>query len=352
MAWRLSRHALVPASGTSVVSVVERVLAVRGWPDTLAESAVGVRLAEPNPGGLQRALDAGDLIRSYAFRGGSYVFSHEIAAVLLALRTATGIWRTDRWQRQAGFALEDWEPLREAVCAALAAGPLTRGEIAERLGRDPALRHLVQAAATGAGADTLYKPLHWWGDICFGPSRDGESRFRLLRGDPRWPGLPDVDAAGRRAVALYLRSYGPATTENLGYWLVEGLGVPRRRLAGWLTDLGDEITEVSVDGVAALALTADLDELAAAEPTDAITLLPGYDPWVLGPGTADARLVSKQRRSLVSSGRNLVVQGGRVCGTWQRQRGTAVVTWFPEIGPAPEAELVDAVERLAAAVEL
>ena len=47
----------------------------------------------------------------------------------------------------------------DAVCTALVDGPLTRAEIVERLGRIPALRHL-STGLQGAGADSLYKPLH------------------------------------------------------------------------------------------------------------------------------------------------------------------------------------------------
>src|SRR5690606_32128716 len=67
------------------------------------------------------------------------------------------------------------------------------------LERSASLRHLVPAAATGAGSDALYKPLHWWGDLAFGPDRDGISTFRLLSPEPL-PATPDVDEAGRRAV--------------------------------------------------------------------------------------------------------------------------------------------------------
>ena len=346
MAWRLRRHALEPVAGTTVADVAHRVIALRGWPIDLADLAICVRQAEPDPGSLDRALEDGDIIRSYAFRGGSYVFTPAIGAVLLSARTATRIWETHRWQQQGGFALDDWEPLRDAVRVALAAGPMTRGEISAHLARIPALRHLA-AGAAGLGADTLYKPLHWWGDICFGPTRDGQATFRLLSGDPRWPGLPDVDEAGRRAVALYLRAYGPATFDNLVYWLTEGLGVPRRRLRGWMADLGVDVTEVTVDGVDAYALTADLDQLSAAEPSDAVRLLPGFDPWVMGPGTADMRVLARERRALASRGANLVVWRGVVSGTWRVRGQDVTVCWFDETGPAPAAALGDEVQRLA-----
>lgn len=269
LAWRLRRHALDPASGTNVVDVANRVVALRGWPADLADMMICIRQERPEPGALERALADGDVIRSYAFRGGSYVFTPPVAAVLLSVRTSTRIWEKSRYQQQGGFAIDDWEPLRETVRDLLADGPKSRAEIGARLKAVPALEHLA-GAATGTGADSLYKPLHWWGDICFGPMRDGQATFRLLRGDPHWPGLPDADEAGRSAIRLYLASYGPVTVENLVYWLTAGLGVPRRRVLGWLADLAGEVTQVSVDGVEAWILAADLDDIEASEPSGAV----------------------------------------------------------------------------------
>ncbi len=346
LAWRLRRHALAPVAGATVTDVVQRVVALRGWPADLADLAIRARQEEPQPGALERALADGEVIRSYAFRGGSYVFTPEIGADLLAARTATRVWQTRRFQQQGGFALDDWEPLRDAVRDALAKGPLTRAELAARLAAIPSLAHLADAAS-GAGSDSLYKPLHWWGDICFGPARDGQATFRLLEGDPRWPGLPDLDQAGRRAVTAYLAAYGPATSVNLSYWLTEGLSVPGRRVLGWLADLGEAVTAVSVDGADAYALTADLDRLSIAEPSGAVRLLPGFDPWVMGPGTADARLIAPERRAVATRGANLVTRGGFVTGTWRIRRHDVVVSWFGEAGPAPASALDDEVRRLA-----
>lgn len=336
----------MPASGTTVTDVAERVVALRGWPADSADLAIAIRQADPAPGALDRALGTGEVIRSYAFRGGSYVFTSEIAAVLLCLRTVTRVWETARWQQQGGFALDDWQPLREAVCEALETGPMTRDEIAAHLGGIPHLKNLINAAG-GAGSDSLYKPLHWSGDICFGPSREGKTTFRKLSGDPRWPGIADVDDAGRRAVLLYLGSYGPATTKNLHYWLTEGLGVPRRRLLGWVADLGEQVSEVSVGGTPAYARNEDLEELSEAEPSDVVRLLPAFDPWVMGPGTADTDIIAAARRALASRGANLVIRGGVVAGTWRAQSREAIVSWFDEAGPPPEAALGVEVRRLA-----
>lgn len=345
LAWRLEQHALEPVAATTVIDVAERVVALRGWPADLADFSIRVRQSKPEVNGLDRALAAGNLIRSYAFRGGSYVFTHENAAALLACRTATRVWETKRYQQQGQFTLDDWQPLREAVREVLSDGPATRERIGAHLSGIPSLRHLA-VAATGAGSDSLYKPLHWWGDICFGPSEGAQATFRRLDDDPRWPGLPDIDVAGRRAITLYLRGYGPATFENLGYWLTEGLSVPRRRFGAWLADLGDAVTAVDIGGVTAYVLTEHLEAMSEAEPSRTVRLLPGFDPWLFGPGTADGRLVAPERRALATKGANLVIRGGVVSGTWRVQGDALTVTWFAEAGPAPVADLEGEVRRL------
>ncbi|MGC3020348.1 DNA glycosylase AlkZ-like family protein [Brevibacterium sp. FAM 24630] len=345
LAWRASCQALDAVENLDASDIVRRVVAMRGWPSNLAEMTVAVRQTRAEAGALGEALAEGRVIRSYAFRGGSYVFTHEIGALLLSIRTITRVWETRRWQQQGGFALDDWEPLREEVCAVLASGPKTRDEISAYLARIPSLNHLT-VGASGAGADSLYKPLHWWGDICFGPTRDGQTTFRLLAGDPRWPGPLDVDEAGRRAIMLYLGAYGPAHFDNLVYWFTEGLGVPRRRLSKWLDDLDGEVEQVTVGSRLCCVPAAALDALRTAEPLDTVRLLPGFDPWVMGPGTADSDIISSGRRALASRGNNLVTWRGGVAGTWRTRGAVAEISWFSEAGPPPTPAIDTEVERL------
>lgn len=346
LGWRLARHGLDPVTGLGVVDVAGRVLAARAWPAEGAELMVAQRQASPSLGAVAAELAAGTLVCAYAFRGGSYLMSPEVASTVLAVRTTTRVWESPRYQAQGGFEVHDWGSLQAAVREVLTEGPATRAEIAAHLATSPALRHLAEAAASGAGSDSLYKPLHWWGDICFGPSRDGQSTFRLASEEPGSMN-PDVDTAGRRAVADYLGAYGPATFDNLTYWLTEGLSAPRRRVLGWLEDLGGEVTRAASDGVDAYVLTESLDAIQGSEPpSDAVVLLPAYDPWVMGPGTSDARLVPPARRALLSNGGNAVVHRGVVRGTWKVSAGAVRVAWFDD--SALGAELAAAVERLAA----
>jgi hypothetical protein len=155
-------------------------------------------------------------------------------------------------------------------------------------------------------------------------------------------------------IRAYLAAYGPATTDNLRNWLARGR-VSIRRLRAWVAALGDRLTEVEVDGEPAWIRTEDIDELAAARPSTAVRLLPGFDAYVLGPGTDDPQVIAPARRAAVSRPAGwispVVVAGGVVAGTWELNRDTARITWFREAGKAPRLGLEAEVSRLGAILD-
>jgi DNA glycosylase AlkZ-like len=183
--------------------------------------------------------------------------------------------------------------------------------------------------------------------MSFGPSREGRATFQRLDHNPRWAGVPDLEAAGMRAVEAYFRTYGPATPEHVQHWLGEGLGAGRKRIQSWLAAFGDRLAAVNLDGETAYILREDLDELAATHASTAVRLLPGYDDWVLGPGTNDAHIVPPARRTLVSRQANLVLVGGVISGTWSLSDDQCVAAWFAEAGPPDRDALAEEVARLA-----
>ena len=197
------------------------------------------------------------------------------------------------------------------------------------------------------GAGTLVKPLTWQGDMGFGPRRDGRATFRRLDDLPLWAGVWDLDDAGPHAVRQYLRAYGPATPEHLQYWLGNGLSAGSRRIRAWLDGLADEVVEVEVEGTTARLLRDDLEGLQAARPGSGVVLLPGHDPWVIGPGTKDPHVVPPARRTPVTRKANLVVAGGVVRGTWVARGEELRVTWFGELGAPPRSALDEEASRLA-----
>jgi hypothetical protein len=130
------------------------------------------------------------------------------------------------------------------------------------------------------------------------------------------------------------------------YWLGNGLGAGRKRIQSWITGLGDRLAAVDIDGESAHLLRDDVEDLAGTPPTDAVRLLPGYDQWILGPGTADAHVVPPGKRALMSRGADVVITGGVVSGTWSLGEGRLAIEWFAD-GPPPTQALEEGVARLA-----
>ena len=210
----------------------------------------------------------------------------------------------------------------------------------------PRFAHL----ATALTSFTFIKPFAWQGDVCLGPSRDGEIVLQSPAGAPGWEGIPPIDEAGRRAIEAYLAAYGAATESNLHYWLGEGLSAGKKNISRWIAELRrDRVVAIDLNGGEALCLAEHADVIAATAPSDEVHLLPGLDQWVLGPGTADTRVVPSLHRAAVTRGANLVILGGRVIGTWTITKDAVGVTTFD--GRAlPVDGLSSAVARVAAAL--
>jgi hypothetical protein len=344
LGWRLGRQLLDRTTSVSVVDVVGRLGAVPAWPDPTAELAVGARRAAGRSGDLARAFESGELVKAFVFRGATHYLAPRDAGDYLALRASSKMWELPSWVSYYGLAPEDWPRFREYVRNALAEGPLTRTELAAALGRSSRYRHLRGHVLDGN--DTLLKPLTWQGDMGLGPTRDGEVTFLRLDAVPGWGGIPDPGEAGPRVVQAYFRTFGPATPEQVGEWLGPGLGVKRKVIAGWLDGLSDRLATVAIEGERALALREDLDELEASRASTAVRLLPGRDPWVMGPGTDDPHVVPQARREPVSRSANLVVARGVVAGTWTIRDERLSVTWFGESGRVPRAALAEECARL------
>ncbi|MDQ7843361.1 MAG: winged helix DNA-binding domain-containing protein [Armatimonadota bacterium] len=347
LAWRMRRHLLDPVGTLPVAGVVRRLCAVQTQVASSAELAVRLRRERSRPGEVARALAEGRLIKTWAMRGALHLLTPEDGGAFLSLIAAGRRWELPSWQRYFGLTPQVMIHFREAVREALDGAPLTREELIAALVRRRRLRHLGEGLRSGWG--TLLKPLAWLGDLCHGPARGPRVTFtRPEAASPRWASLPDPDEAGPVAVRAYLAAYGPATMDNFGRWL--GAGTGRRRLRAAFAALGDALAEVEVDGERAYVLAEDVDALASTKPTAAVRLLPGFDQYVLGPGTDDVHILPPGRRSAVSRQAGwiapIVVASGVVCGTWEPDGDHVRIAWFREAGRPPRKALEAEVARL------
>jgi hypothetical protein len=348
LAWRMERHLLEPVGTLSVPRVVRRLCAVQAQVASSAELAVRVRRRSSRAGEVARALSDGRLIKTWAMRGTLHLLTPEDAGVYLSLIASGRSWERPSWQKYFGVSPKQIEQLRSVVRDALAGEVLTREELVAAVTRRKGLRHVGEALSSGWG--TLLKPLAWQGDLCFGPSRGNRVTFRLPEeASSRWAGLPEAEEAAPIAIANYLRAYGPASIRAFGGWLAGGW-FGTRQLKRWFDELGDCVAEVIVDGEPMSILAEDLDSLTFTRPTKPLRLLPGFDQYVLGPGTGDPHVVPPGRRSAISRQSGwiapVVVAGGVVRGSWELDGERLRVEWFRESGPIPRAALRAEVERL------
>ena len=311
-----------------------------------------MRRQSSRSGEIARALAEGRLIKTWAMRGTLHLLAPQDAGALLSLMASGRSWEKPSWERYFGMTSKHWDALRPAVREALDTGLLTREELIAAVVAQKGLGHLGDALRSGWG--TLLKPLAWQGDLCFGPSRGNRVTFmRPEIASPRWGGVPGPDESAPIVIVAYFGAYGPATIGNFRNWLSRGR-VSARQIRTWFDALGDRLAQVEVEGQRVHVLAEHLDELAATKPTKTVRLLPGFDQYVLGPGTEDSHVLPAKRRTAVSRQAGwiapIVVAGGVVKGTWQLDRDRVRVAWFKEAGAPPRAQLGAEVERLSAIV--
>jgi Winged helix DNA-binding domain len=353
LAWRMRRHFLDPIGSPSVPEVVSRLCGVQAQVASSAELAVRVRRGQSSKGEVARALRDGRLIKTWAMRGTLHLLEPAEAGSFLSLIASGRSWERPSWQRYLQVTSKQLDGLWDVLRDALARGPQTREDLAAAVARKRSLAHVADELRSGWGM--LLKPLAWKGELCVDPNGDS-GRVRFVRPSdvsPRWSYVSDPEEAAPAALSAYFRAYGPTTVDAFGKWLAGG-HFGKRRLRVWFDAIGDRFAEVDIEGERAYVLTEDLDELVSTRPTSAVRLLPGFDQYVLGPGTGDGRVVPTARRPLVSKQSGwiapVVVVGGVVCGTWAVNGDEARIAWFAEAGPHPRRALEAEVVRLSAIV--
>src|SRR5262249_62384029 len=119
----MQQQLLDPVGTESVADVVRRLGAVPAQPDPAAELAVRTRRKRSRSGEVARALAEGRLIKTFAFRGATYLMTPEDAGSCLGLRSANRMWERPRWRGRFRLSPSGWAPLCNTLRQAL--GTLT-----------------------------------------------------------------------------------------------------------------------------------------------------------------------------------------------------------------------------------
>jgi len=347
----------VAATPEAILDLVARLAPIQSQVPRAPFLTVGSRLPGTAYADLVALFEAHDLIKASTLRGTVFTsdqtqfgWSQRIAregrAEFLAAQTKVDVVEV----RQLLAAVEDlaadwqpWDDLLDQARSLMAAGP---PELASRTDQ---VRYLLWGQA-----GLLRRP----------PDAAWHKRTDVLRRSAR-TALPDLgesefDEAVTAMVERHLRAYGPATKDDLCFYL----GIRRTPLNRAMAVLDDRlITGTGPDGQTMVDWD---DELASStDPPEAargVRLLAEFDGCLMGyAGPGRLRFLDPDQLALVWNSKNAVcappvLADGRIVARWKTvgtgRRVRLEVTMLPPHAALPEAAFAEAVAGLESVLDL
>ena len=330
---RLRSH-LLQHSDLAPVEVVRRAVALQGQDLPAVLRAIAIR---SRPGttvqDVRDAFDRGELVRGWPMRGTLFATTPDQLAALLFFTAERTRSMAARRRSELGLDETVLDRSRSVLREALREHPLRRAEVME-LWSGAGIK-----TADGRGYHLLMhlavEGLVHWGR--FAPA--GTEQLLTLTEEH-----PAADGDLAAIVRGFVLARGPATEADLAWWTKLPKTVVRRAAAG----VGD-LVEVQVQGRPAWLI----GDAWGGETRSGVTLVPGFDEWILG--YTDRSLVAgpAAMRAVVpgSNGifRPAVLVDGVVVGTWRLVRGKGTVEPVIDLMQPVPADTRRAVEDAVAA---
>ncbi len=321
LSWRMDRSQLGERSG-SAVEIAERLVGVQAQVMSSAEIALSLRGAAVAPTTVEQSLWIDrTLVKSWTARGTLHLVTPNDLSLWCGAMSARGAyWAKPAWERYHGVSPDDMDKILRSIADVLPGQCLTRGELAEQVGK---VSHLPELATRIMGSwGAAIKPPAYQGLLCFGPSQGRNITFVApqdwIAGDWK-PADPDeaLPALARR----YIDTYGPSTRADLARWMGVEAKLARRAHGAIAADL----VPIVVDGEERFATAAIVADLAADRPRGRVRLLPAFDPYIVGVLEHLERLLPDPKlRAKVSRAAGwispTVVVDGRITGVWRYER--------------------------------
>ncbi|GAB2973150.1 winged helix DNA-binding domain-containing protein [Nocardioides montaniterrae] len=281
--------------------VVRRFGALQGQDFRAVRTAIALR-SGASEATVAEAFRDGTIVRGWPMRGTLFATTPLHLASLLALTSERIHRAAARRRTELGITDAVLSRATEVAEEALASGPLTRRALS-------ALWAEAGLPTAGGATYHLILDLSIAGRCHWGTTLDGEPA--LVATPPPGP-LLELPAI----VEGYLRSHGPASVEDVCWWLKLPKGMVRSALAEI------ETVEVGLDGRPYVVLPETLDASPTPLGPEHVWRLPAFDEWFLGyqdrSPVADPDVIASVTPGNNGVFRPLVVEAGRVTGTWSR----------------------------------
>jgi hypothetical protein len=302
---RLRNQRLIGRGFSRAAEVVGWLGAVQSQDYAGAKWAVGQRMKRSSDTLVERAFDAGEILRTHVLRPTWHFVSPADIRWLLEL-TAPRVRAAMRYyDKQLGLDAAIFNRAQAAISRALDGGrQLTRGELAGVLdAQGQRLAHLLMRAELD-------------GLICSGPRRGKQFTYALLEEHAAKARARTREEALAELTLRYFTSHGPALAQDFAWWS----GLTIRDASVGLELVRAELSELVIDDRRYwFAGVAKPPRLAA----PVVHLLPNYDEHVVAykerSAAFDGARAEKLGRREMALANHLITLDGRVVGWWRRE---------------------------------
>jgi hypothetical protein len=299
-----------------------------------ARWAVGQRMKRATDAVVERAYDAGEILRTHVLRPTWHFVLPADIRWLLELTAPRIRQLCAYYYKEHGLTAAKLTACDTAIARALRGTTLTRDELGQQLAlRGNALAHAVMHAELA-------------GVIASGPRRGKQITYALL--DARDSAPRTRDAALAELARRYVGGHGPAQVKDLAWW--SGLTAKDAKRAIELAD--ESLERIEVDSVEYFHVPIRATPIA--EPH--VRLLPNYDELLVAfadrSAARDPRVAEMDHSAFFN---NIVTSNGCLIGSYRKlteKRVTVIdCTLLVSATPAERTALAHEVERLGAFLE-
>ena len=297
--------------------------------------SLGIRLPGSTLGGVEAAVEAGEVVRTWPMRGTIHLVPPEDVRWMLELTAARTIAAFATRRAAVGLDGPSLQAGIEALTDALRGG--------RRLTRAEALAVLAEAGTTvegQAGYHALNYAAHL-GVICLGPNIGAQQTFVLLDEWAPEHRTLDPNEALVELAWRYFRSHGPTTDSDFAGW--SGLTLTAAR-AGIRANEG-RLVPARAGGHTVWMSLDTATRIDTGLPTQPTRALPGFDEFVLGYKDRSAQIPAEHWEAVVPGGngvfRSTVSIDGVVVATWTRvlRRTHADISLLPFVPLTPRQQV-------------
>lgn len=313
---RLQQQRIVGSTLRTPADVVSWLLAVQAQDYSGSLWAVGLRMQGASEADIARAIDHGDLVRTWPMRGTLHLMAAaDVRWMLELLATRTMTLNAARLERDHGLDAAALKRCRKIVEKHLRDGPQRRSSLYESF----------EAAGIATGNSlgiNLLGRLSQEGLICGGPRDSKQPTFALL---DAW--VPESRRLSREEAMAelarrYFASRGPATVQDLSWW--SGLTQKDVQAAVELAK-----PQLAQDVIGGAVHWRSPDTVVADGAAEKAYLLPPFDEYMVAYRDRSAPLDPAYGRRVIGINglfNPAIVIGGRVVGTWKRTLKNGGVT--------------------------